>query len=626
MYIKIEKEIEDDIYPINEEIDNKIKEICTINNWVDLLFTWKRNTFLKEYLKKNEKSTFIEAIKYEYGIYNHKLDIKKSYELYKESADNSFDYLSMYRLFLIYFMDYKKFKLKRNRIFEKFYLYKCFVYLPYKCIENCYIILNKINIAEIISLGLELEDPDFEKFNKLCKYLIKNMIFDRNQILMVKSIIPYIFSIEEKENSFSKLYELYTYFQINEVKNKMYYLEEKKNFKASLNTFHSILENEIIYKLACFEKNKNNSKILFEKLYQNKYYRSYEDYALLLINEFNELKKAIIILEEAINNGAECYLTYYNLLLYNIFIKGYETNEKIGNQLIYLLNILIKEIISGNFFLISEFIKLRSHIIKYFNLENEINKKYKQITEDLINSLIYLNNEENTNLLKNNFDKDIIFVLKVCFASLYYYGFSDIIKKNIEKSYFIFKKFFDIENLEDSQKFAIKFYYKIVRNVSDKNTIDKTSKLLFNYFSNNFYEQIEPLYYYYYFLGKSYEKGIGIKKDDILSFIFYYEGSKIIYKIEFGTFGIKEFFKIFKLKKKLESTKYKNIKKSFHSLIDNKEDNICCVCYDRKNDHFIIPCKHKFCKVCIKKIENNCPLCRGDIYFKLNLNNLKTFF
>ena len=129
--IKEKNNIEDNLYPINEENDNKIKEYCTINNWIDLLFTWKKDTFLKEFLKmssKNENSKFFEAIQYEYGVYNHKLDIKKSFEIYKESADNSNDYLSMYRMFLIYFMDYKKFNVKRNRILEKFYLYKCFAY------------------------------------------------------------------------------------------------------------------------------------------------------------------------------------------------------------------------------------------------------------------------------------------------------------------------------------------------------------------------------------------------------------------------------------------------------------------------------------------------------------------
>ncbi len=111
------------LYPISEENDNQIKEYCTINNWIDLLFSWKKNSFLKEYLKtssKNENSKFFEAIQYEYGLYSHKLDIKKSLELYKESANNSNDYLSMYRMFLIYFMDYNKFKVKRNRILEKF--------------------------------------------------------------------------------------------------------------------------------------------------------------------------------------------------------------------------------------------------------------------------------------------------------------------------------------------------------------------------------------------------------------------------------------------------------------------------------------------------------------------------
>ena len=596
--------IEDNLYHINEENDNKIKEYCAINNWIDLLFTWKKNTFLKEFLKmssKNENSKFIEAIQYEYGVYNHKLDIKKSFEIYKESADNSNDYLSMYRMFLIYFMDYKKFNVKRNRILEKFYLYKCFAYLPYKYIDNFSNtkILNKINIAYIIALGLDLEDPNLEIFNKLCDYLIEKNIFPEHQILLTKSIVSYVFCINE---------------------------DEDKTVSLSILTYlnNSIEDNEITYKLACLEKDKNDSKKLFEKLYERKYYRAYDEYALLLINEFNEIEKSIVILKEGINNGnSDCYITYYDLLLYNIFLKGYEINEKIGNQLINLLEILIKNIISGNILTIYEFIILRMYIIKHFGLENEINKKYKQITQDLINSLIYLINEKNINFLNNNFNEDIIFELKTYVAILYYYGMNDILKKNIEKSYLILKEFCDIEKLKDSQKYVIRFYYKIVRNFSDKNLINKTSKELFNLYINYFKEEIHTSYYY--FLGKYYENGIGVKKDDILAYIFYHEGSKITNKRILRN-GIKAFLRKLKLKKKLESKKFINVKNSFHSLInDNKEENICCVCYDRKNDHFIIPCKHKFCEVCIKLITNKCPLCRGEIFFKLNRNNLNIF-
>ena len=591
------------LYPISEENDDKIKEYCAINNWIDLLFSWKKNTFLKEYLKissKNENSKFFEAIQYEYGVYNHKLDIKKSFELYKESANNSNDYLSMYRMFLIYFMDYKKFNVKRNRILEKFYLYKCFAYLPYKYIDNTNNrILNKIDIAYIIALGLDLEDPNLENFNKLCDYLIEKNI-PENQILFIKSVISYYFCLNE---------------------------DEDKAISLSLLTFlnNSYEDNETIYKLACFEKDKNDSIKLYEKLYQKKYYRAYDEYALLLINEYKEIEKAIVILKEGINNGnSDCYITYYDLSLYDIFLKGYEINEKIGNKLIDLLEILLNIIISGNILAIYEFIILRMYIIKHFGLEKEINKKYKQITQDLINSLIYLINEKNVNFLKNNFNEDIIFELKTYVAILYYYGMNDILKKNVEKSYLILKEFCDIEKLKDSQKYVIRFYYKIVRNFSDKNLINKTSKELFNLYINYFKEEIHTSYYY--FLGKFYEKGIGVKSDDILAYIFYYEGSKITNKRILRN-GIKAFLRKIKLKKKLESKKYINIKNSLQSLLnDNKEENICCVCYDRKSDHFIIPCKHKFCEVCIKIITKKCPLCRGEIFFKLNRNNLDIFF
>ena len=73
------------------------------------------------------------------------------------------------------------------------------------------------------------------------------------------------------------------------------------------------------------------------------------------------------------------------------------------------------------------------HLIKHFGLEKEINKKYKQITQDLINSLIDLINEKNVNFLKNNFNEDIIFELKTYVSQFYYYGINDILKKNVEK-------------------------------------------------------------------------------------------------------------------------------------------------------------------------------------------------
>ena len=584
-----------ELYPINEEYDNKIKEYCTVN-WVDLLFSWKKNTFLKEYLKlsaKNETSTFIEAIQYEYGVYNHKLDLKKAFDLYKQSADNTNDYLSMYRMFLIYFMEYEKFNIERNRILEKFYLYKCFAYLPFKDIDNFSITrtLNKIDIAYIIALGLDLEDPNLEKFNKLCDYLIETQIIPQHQILFIKSMVLYVFCINEEED------KIISY--------------------SSLTHLNSIIEdNEIIYKLACIEKDKNKSKKLFEKLYKKKYYRAYDEYALLLINDYNDIEKALIILQEGINNGNfYCCIKYYYLSLYNIFKDGFEINEENGKKLLNLLDILLIYIICINISSIDEFIILRMYLIKYFNLEKEINIRYNKITKDLIYSIISLIDERNANFLTNNFDEDIIFEFKYCAAVFYYYGINDILKKDIEKSYLILKEIYNMDKLKDSQKYIIRLYYKIIRNFSDKNLINKTAKELFNSYVNYFKDETHTSYYY--FLGKYYEKGIGVKKDEIVAYYFYNEGSKIKNKRILRN-GIKAFLRQIKIKKKIESKKYIDIKNSLNSKItNNKEDNVCCVCYERKNDHFIIPCKHKFCEKCMELITEKCPLCRGEILLKL---------
>ena len=43
------------------------------------------------------------------------------------------------------------------------------------------------------------------------------------------------------------------------------------------------------------------------------------------------------------------------------------------------------------------------------------------------------------------------------------------------------------------------------------------------------------------------------------------------------------------------------------------EGKLCCICYQRNRNHIILPCKHKFCGMCVKLLEEKCPLCRGKI-------------
>ena len=120
--------------PYDEKIDEKCYNVNKINDWAKLFYNLKTGILLEKYkqlLSKSEYSQFFEAMNYEYGINNHKLDLQKAFDIYKKAADSSNDILSMYRLYHIYKKDFKKFNLeKRSHVLETFYIMKSFAYSP----------------------------------------------------------------------------------------------------------------------------------------------------------------------------------------------------------------------------------------------------------------------------------------------------------------------------------------------------------------------------------------------------------------------------------------------------------------------------------------------------------------
>ena len=126
----------ENIYPISEESDRKSFDINRIKNWSEIFYNIKQEKTRKrfnELMSKSEYSNFFEALSYEYGINGKTQDLQKALNIYKDSADNSVDAMSMYKMYHIYKNEYNKFNLvKRNRVFEKYYLYKCFAYLNYQ--------------------------------------------------------------------------------------------------------------------------------------------------------------------------------------------------------------------------------------------------------------------------------------------------------------------------------------------------------------------------------------------------------------------------------------------------------------------------------------------------------------
>ena len=104
---------------------DELKEKIIINsieriNFKDLFLENLTPEFLKVF-KSNinlfYSQPFIEGISYEYGLFGKSIDPKKALKIYKDAADNKYDYLCMYRMHRIYLVDYNYFKIKKKRRF-----------------------------------------------------------------------------------------------------------------------------------------------------------------------------------------------------------------------------------------------------------------------------------------------------------------------------------------------------------------------------------------------------------------------------------------------------------------------------------------------------------------------------
>ena len=155
------------IYPISEESDRKSLEINRINNWIKMFYNKKKEKTrqkFNELVSKSEYKKFFEGLNYEFGINNKSQDIKKAYDIYKEAADNSVDAMCMYKMYHIYKNEYNKFNLgKRNRVYEKYYLYKCFSSLNYQQLKRNIFLCNRFDIVLEAVIQFEQEEPTFEK-------------------------------------------------------------------------------------------------------------------------------------------------------------------------------------------------------------------------------------------------------------------------------------------------------------------------------------------------------------------------------------------------------------------------------------------------------------------------------
>ena len=158
------------IYPISQNSDEKCAKLHKIENWAEVFYYLKEGKIKERYIelmKCSGYTLFFEGLNYEYGINNYPLNLKKAFEIYKEAANNTTDTMSTFRLYNIYKNEFKKFNIsKRNRICEKFYIFKCYSFLRYPLMNRDEFLCNKFDILLEISIHSEEEDEYLNKFHK----------------------------------------------------------------------------------------------------------------------------------------------------------------------------------------------------------------------------------------------------------------------------------------------------------------------------------------------------------------------------------------------------------------------------------------------------------------------------
>ena len=365
------------IYPISEESDRKSLEINRINNWVEMFYNKKKEKTrqkFNELVSKSEYKKFFEGLNYEYGINNTPLDINKAFNIYKDAADNFVDPLSMYKMYHIYKNEFNKFNLtKRNRVYEKYYLYKCFANLNYQQLQRNTYLGNRFDIVLEIVIQLDQEDQTFDKMKNYLLYIkkyYKELHLNLKDILIIESVFNFKFGneIQNKKNAIQQLINLIP----NDDSNKI----------------NSALDLEIYYKIACYLLEINEIEIsekYFNYVINSKYYRAFPDFALFLQNKKGESKKALIISRIALDNGYNSA----NIIYYNIFLNSFDFNqinkeiEPIKNFIKILINLLINNFVLEDVYSFFEFFFIRKILIKRYNFKSvldEYNDYLKEFT------------------------------------------------------------------------------------------------------------------------------------------------------------------------------------------------------------------------------------------------------
>jgi TPR repeat protein len=199
----------DEIFSINEKLEEEVKNNCGIPNWGEMIFGLFDQKLRKKLLETSKKNMgyyyFILGITKEYGI-----DTEIDYELalkYYQKAANLKECFALYKLYILYTNQYEIFKIQRNREKEIYFLLQSIAFSDSSFFMNNDTFF-KIDIFYEINLIFDLETNLVTKLENLFKNL---EISDENRddILYLESIIQLKFLGEKHNIDVYKQYEIF---------------------------------------------------------------------------------------------------------------------------------------------------------------------------------------------------------------------------------------------------------------------------------------------------------------------------------------------------------------------------------------------------------------------------------
>ena len=529
-------------------------------------------------------------------------------------------------MYHIYKNEYKKFGLqKRDKILEKFYLFKCYSYLSKQEYEQYTLLFNRFNVALEVKYYLFYEDDDFKKFDKLMKHLTKySHIYKINDddIIYIKAFFTFVIK-DNRGLANTIIQPLVTKGSLQAI----YLLALQLNEKEPTNQFFSLLE-------------------------KYNYYKSFCDYSVFLFKEMNNVTKALEVLKKAIEHGEpRAYYLYYDMFLSTVDFTKIKDNEDFQKDLSFLFNILIDNICLDEAFCYFEFFYLRKICIKHFNLRDWLEKEYLEYMKDFVNILLHnsvpslskTDIEQKKQLAKDLYiRKDYFSEFNLSCGIIYYYGIENLIKPDLKTSLIKFKVAFDNSDSKSYKRFCYSYIPKIYKKLINQNDKEITeeedqnskSTLFQLYYSSMDVNTISHLSSsFFYFLYKLYAMKWGNQGDDLMEYICLLKASGNI-KNQPGTGTIISYYRKYKANNHMNIIKneekvigkLKNLSLNYDSEGYGDDGSICPICIVNKRDIILYPCKHRFCKTCTDKImeKKQCPICRSYILINFDSTNLTT--